>query len=210
MLERLFPREGHEFFDFFESLAEIAEEAAGKLRAVLADPSRSEEAAAEIKALEERGDDVTHRAIALLHSTFLTPIERSDIHALISRQDDVLDLVDSTAERFWLYGIRGVEDGVLDLADVLVDAVSVARRAVGCLRHYRSESSRLLEFCRRISQLEKEGDRLRRHAMARLFANSADPVHVLMWKEIVRFLEDAIDRCEDVANVLEGVALAAA
>lgn len=206
MLDRLFPREGTEFFEFFERHAQKTLEAAELLRKMLVDPRDAEAQAQRIQAIEREGDDITHSTIDALRRVFLAPIEPGDIHQLISSLDDILDLIDSTAERLWLYEIREIEPEVHGLADVLVRAVATVRKAVTQLRNLREQDG-ILESCKEIGNYEREGDQLVRHAMARLFEEERDPIHVMVWKEMYRFLEDAIDRCEDVANVLEGVAL---
>ncbi|MGH7857514.1 MAG: DUF47 domain-containing protein [Candidatus Binatia bacterium] len=206
MLLRLFPREGYEFFDFFERHAEKTLEAARLLQAMLENPYDAQGQAGRIKSVEHEGDQITHRAIEMLHSTFLTPIDRGDIHRLISRLDDILDLIDSTAERVWLYELREIEPDVRSLAAVLVAAVSEVRKVMTNLRNMKDRAS-ILQTCMEINRYENEGDALIRRSVARLFHEQRDAIHVMKWKEIYDYLEDAIDRCEDVANVIEGVAL---
>jgi len=144
--------------------------------------------------------------IERLHQTFITPIDRADIHQLISRMDDVLDLIEACSERIWLYGIRTMEREAIELADVLEKAVEEMGAAVRGLRDLKNRP-RLLAHCTEVNRLENEGDQLLRRAVARLFREGADPIHVIKWKEIYDYLENAIDRCEDVANVIEGVAI---
>jgi uncharacterized protein Yka (UPF0111/DUF47 family) len=142
----------------------------------------------------------------MLHQTFLTPIDRSDIHELISRLDDILDLIDSTAERIWLYQLRMVEPEAISLATVLINAVAEVQKAMTQLRNL-TDRGGIIRTCMEINRYENEGDQLIRKAVARLFNENDDAIHVMKWKEIYDYLEDAVDRCEDVANVLEGVAL---
>jgi len=141
-----------------------------------------------------------------LHKTFVTPIDRGDIHRLITRLDDILDLIDATAERVWLYGINKVDPDAQQLADVLVEAVTQVNRAMTGLRNLNDREA-LIEICKEINRCENEGDTLLRSALARLFNGQRDPVTIIKMKELYDFLEDAVDRCEDVANVLEGVAI---
>jgi predicted phosphate transport protein (TIGR00153 family) len=206
MLASLFPRGGTEFFDFFERHAAKTLDAARLLKEMLGDPKDAEQEAARIKSIEHEGDQITHRAIEMLHKTFLTPIDRSDIHLIISRLDDILDLIDSTAERIWLYQLRAPEPEALSLAAVLVSAVEEVQRAMTQLRNI-TDREGILRICTEINRLENEGDQLIRKAVARLFNEEQDAIRVLKWKEIYDYLEDAVDRCEDVANILEGVAL---
>jgi uncharacterized protein Yka (UPF0111/DUF47 family) len=206
MFARLFPSEGKVFFELFERHADKSVEAARLLRTMLHHPTDLAEQARQIKALEHAGDVLTHRAVELLHRTFITPIDRSDIHRLISRLDDVLDFIEASSERIWLYAIDSVDRDASDLADVLVNAVTEMSRAMVQLRNLKDRDA-ILRACMEINRYENEGDALLRRAVARLFQESKDPMLVIKWKDIYEFLEDAIDRCEDVANVVEGVAL---
>jgi len=206
-LSRLLPASGGEqFLDLFEQHAEQTREAAALLAAMVRDQVDPEKQAELVKAAEHAGDEITHAVIERLHQTFITPIDRGDIHELISRMDDVLDLVEASAERIWLYELRAMEPDARELTDVLEKAVVEMGAAVRGLRDLR-DRPRLLAHCTEINRLENVGDQLLRRAMARLFRESRDPIHVVKWKEIYDYLENAIDRCEDVANVIEGVAL---
>lgn len=206
MFARFFPAEGKVFFELFERHAGKTLEAARLLQAMLKNPVDLSDQARRIKAVEHEGDVITHRAVEMLHRTFVTPIDRGDIHRLISRLDDILDLVDATSERIWLYGIDSADRDACDLADTLVNAVSEVARAMVGLRDLKNRDA-LLHVCMEINRYENEGDTLLRRAVARLFQDSKEPLMVIKWKDIYEFLENAIDRCEDVANVVEGVAL---
>jgi len=206
-LSRFLPASGSgEFFDLFEQHAERTREAAALLAQMIRQGLDPERQAELVKRAEHLGDEITHTVIERLHQTFITPIDRGDIHELISRMDDVLDLIEASAERIWLYGIRTMEPEALELADVLEKAVVEMGAAVRGLRDLK-DRPRLLAHCTEINRLENVGDQLLRRAVARLFNESRDPIHVIKWKEIYDYLENAIDRCEDVANVIEGVAL---
>jgi uncharacterized protein Yka (UPF0111/DUF47 family) len=206
MFARFFPAEGKDFFEFFERHAGKTLEAARLLQAMLNNPTGLSDQARRIKAVEHEGDVITHRAVEMLHRTFVTPIDRGDIHRLISRLDDILDLIDATSERIWLYGIDTTDRDACDLAAALVNAVSEVARAMVGLRDLKNRDA-LLQVCMEINRYENEGDTLLRRAVARLFQDSKEPLMVIKWKDIYEFLENAIDRCEDVANVVEGVAL---
>ncbi len=206
MLAKLFPSQGKAFFDFFEQHAQLTVEAAKLLHTMLSVPGDLGAQARRIKEVEHEGDHVTHRAIETLHKTFVTPFDRGDIHRLISRLDDVLDLVDATSERVWLYKLEARDSDAVQLAEVLVHAVIQVHRAMGCLRNMRDRDA-LLRICMEINRYENEGDTLLRSGLARLFSGNRDPVSIIKWKDVYDFLENAVDRCEDVANVLEGVAL---
>jgi len=206
MFARLFPSEGKGFFDYFEQHAAKTVEAARLMEEMLAKPEDLLSQARRIKEIEHEGDVITHEAVATLHRTFVTPIDRGDIHRLISRLDDVLDLIEATAERVWLYDLGTPEHDAIQLAQVLVQAVAQVSRAMVCLRNLKDRDA-LLQICMEINRYENEGDTLLRTALARLFREQKDPVMIIKWKDIYDFLENAVDRCEDVANVLEGVAL---
>ena len=206
MFERLFPSEGKRFFDFFEQHAQKTLEGAKLLHAMLATPNDPASQARRIKEIEHEGDVITHRAVETLHKTFVTPIDRGDIHRLIPRLDDILDLIEATAERVWLYGLTTVDQDAVHLAEVLVQAVTQVNNAMVGLRNLKDRDA-LIKICMEINYHENEGDTLLRSALARLFSGNKDPVTIIKWKEVYDFLENAVDRCEDVANVPEGVAL---
>jgi predicted phosphate transport protein (TIGR00153 family) len=206
-LSRLMPSSGGaQFFDLFEQHADRTREAASLLAAMLRGNVDGARQAERVKKVEHEGDEITHAVIERLHQTFITPIDRGDIHELISRMDDVLDLIEASSERIWLYEIRSVEPDAVSLADVLEKAVEEMGAAIRGLRDLK-DRPRLLAHCTEVNRLENEGDALLRRAVAHLFKEGADPIHVIKWKEIYDYLENAIDRCEDVANVIEGVAL---
>ncbi|HVM96756.1 MAG TPA: DUF47 family protein [Candidatus Acidoferrales bacterium] len=206
MLARLFPSEGKGFFDLFERHAEKTLEAARLLNTMLTTPGDVAAQSRRIKEVEHEGDLITHSAVETLHKTFVTPFDRGDIHRLITRLDDILDLVEATSERIWLYKIDGADADAIQLSEVLVESVTQVHRAMICLRNLKDRDG-LLRTCTEINRLENEGDTLLRSALGRLFDGNRDPITIIKLKEIYDFLEDAVDRCEDVANVLEGVAL---
>jgi len=204
---RLLPASGGgQFFDLFEQHAERTREAAALLAKMVRDPGNLEQQAERVKGVEHLGDEITHTVIERLHQTFITPMDRDDIHRLISRMDDVLDLVWASAERLWLYRPKRLEPEFGQLADVLLRAAEEICAAMRGLRDLRDRKT-LIAHCTEINRLENEGDAILRRAVARLFEDGSDPIHVIKCKEIYDNLENAIDRCEDVANVIEGVAL---
>ncbi|TMA38789.1 MAG: DUF47 domain-containing protein [Deltaproteobacteria bacterium] len=206
-LSRLLPASGSEqFFDLLEKHADRTREAATLLAEMLEHNVDAEKQAERVKDVEHQGDEITHAVIERLHQTFITPIDRDDMHRLISRMDDVLDLIEASSERIWLYELHTIEPEARAFAAVLVKSVKALGDAVRGLRDLRHREA-LIAHCTEINRLENEGDQLLRRAVARLFHDSKDPIHVIKWKEIYDNLENAIDRCEDVANVIEGVAL---
>lgn len=207
LFARLLPASGGgQFFDLFEQHAQRTRGAAGLLVQMVREPCDLEQMAERVKGVEHLGDEITHTVIERLHQTFITPMDRDDIHRLISRMDDVLDLVWASAERIWLYRLKRMEPEMVQLADVLLRATGEMGSAARGLRDLRDRKT-LIAHCTEINRLENEGDAILRRAVARLFEDGSDPIHVIKCKEIYDNLENAIDRCEDVANVIEGVAL---
>jgi predicted phosphate transport protein (TIGR00153 family) len=205
MLEKLMPK-SDEFFDDFDAQADVTVRGARLLVALLEDFSDVERKVAAIKEVEHEGDDIAHRSFERLHKQFITPFDRAEIHRLLSRIDDVLDLTDATAERLLLYEVGPVPQAAKDLAKVLVPATEKLQEAVRLLRDVKRPAE-ILSACRDIKTLETEADALGRAAIAALFKSGADALSIIKWKEIYDLMETATDRCEDVANVIEGVVL---
>ncbi|HYC23629.1 MAG TPA: DUF47 domain-containing protein [Candidatus Bathyarchaeia archaeon] len=204
MFERLMPREVA-FFDYFERLADKILEGCQALVELLEDGDLVARAK-RIKAIEHEGDIITHQCIEMLHKTFITPIDRDDIHRLITRMDDILDLAESVAERLSIYDVGTPTDEANQLARVLVFGVERVGKAVRGLRDMRNAPQVLAE-CIEINRIENEADTLLRNAVAKLFRTEKDPLSVMKWKELYEGLEEATDRCEDVANLVEGIVL---
>jgi predicted phosphate transport protein (TIGR00153 family) len=197
---RLIPRE-ERFFDDFVALAEQIRRGAGLLEAMLAPERPIWDKADEIKEVEHRCDFLTHEIIQRLHRTFVTPLDREDIHTLARSLDDVMDAIDASAAVVRLYQIEVVRPDARELAHLValtVGQVVIAMKALERL-------SGIAEPAVEINRLENEADRAHQNALRRLFEEERDPVVIIKWKEILDFLEAATDRCEDVANVLEGV-----
>ena len=202
---KLFPREEN-FLPQFVRAAEIILEAARALDQLAADFTDVELKVARIKHLEHEGDQVAHQTFALLSRTWITPIDREDIHALVKALDDVLDFMDAAANRFVLYKIPAARPGLKQATEIIVQSADAIRRAVGFLGDLKN-SPQILELCVEINRLENEADSLNRISIGRLFDSEKDPITLLKWKEIYEVLEEATDRCEDVANVLEQIVL---
>src|SRR5262245_52924712 len=206
MFGRLLPRETS-FFDFFERHAALTVEGAKEFLSLASTGANIPAKARRIKEIEHETDVITHRCVEALHRTFITPIERDDIHRLITRMDDVMDYVEAASERIALYEIKEMTEEVRDLADVLQRASLELYDACKLLRNLKDPSV-ILQKCVDINRLENEGDAILRRAVARLFKEKKDdPIYVIKWKEIYENLESATDRCEDVANIIEGVVL---
>jgi hypothetical protein len=192
------------FFETFEAMAASAVEAAHILEEMFKNGvARFAEHAARIKEIEHRCDRHVHDLVKTLNTTFVTPIDREDIHDLGSAIDDVVDLIDATASRAVLFKVGGEIPDAPDLARIVQRQAEEIRQAVAHLR----DSETIMEGCARINDLEKEGDRLYREAMARIFDSGRDAIFVIKAKEIIETLEAATDASESVAIVLERVVL---
>ncbi len=200
---RLLPKE-ERFFDYFDSASEKMIRGIRLLKEMMQDLSNAEEKARQIKEVEHEADRITHETVSRLHKTFITPIDRESIYALITRMDDVLDLIDSTSERVLLYRIKTSTSESMALIGVLEKAVDQVAKGINGLRDLKNSES-ILNICIEINRLENEGDRIFRNALSILFSSFYDPIEIIKWKDIYETLEEAIDRCEDVANVLEGI-----
>jgi uncharacterized protein Yka (UPF0111/DUF47 family) len=193
-------------YDLFEEAGRNAERACGLLRDLIADfPDRSD-LAREVLLCEQEGDrivhDILHR-VALNGDSPKAPFRPEDVHALAGALDDIVDYAEQTADSLGLYGIEAPMQQAEDLAEVLAGASRTVALALASLREGREMSAHLVE----IHQLENDGDRISRDAIASLFSGGIDPMVVIRWKDIFESLEDAIDSCEKVAHVLEGIAL---
>jgi len=189
MAFRLIPRE-EKFYKDFQALADELKKGAALLEAMLAPERPVWDKADEIKEVEHKCDFLTHEVIQRLNRTFVTPIDREDIHALARSLDDVMDAIDASAALIRLYRLDNVRYGARELAHIISVSTHQLRLALDAVE---------------INRLENEADRTHQQAVSRLFDDERDPLLVMKWKETLDFLEDATDRCEDVANVLEGV-----
>ena len=194
------------FFDFFNHQAAIALDSA-KLFLVFASGNGSiDDIAEKIKVLESQGDTITHHCIEELHKAFITPFEREDIYRLISSIDDIIDEIDATCDCLVVYKISKPISFVKELAQALTDATVQISEAIKFLRNMKnSEAIRL--HCQTIQKIEGDADIILRNAIGHLFEEEVDTRMLIKWKEIYEHLETAIDCCDDVANVIEGVVL---
>ena len=198
------PRE-EGFFEHFKAISERICDAALEFQNLLTKaPDDRAESCMRIKNLEHQADEITHRTMNLLHQTFITPLDREDIHELIKRLDDVIDYLDASAQRIALYKIGPVEPEMIKMAEINVASANLVRDAVARLSDLKN-SEKLLEICVGINRLENEADTTLRAAVARLFSDEADIRRLIKLKEIYELLETVTDRCEDVANVIESI-----
>lgn len=202
---RLFPKE-ETFLPQFNRAAELIVEAAKALDDLAVDFRDVEVKVARIKHLEHEGDQVTHQTFDLLNRTWITPIDREDIHTLVTALDDVLDYVDAAAARLQLFKIPTSTAELKAGTALIVQSAGTIQRALSLLADLKN-SRQIIEACVEINRLENEADTVSRIAIGKLFEETKDPILIMKWKEIYEFVEGATDRCEDVANVLEAIVI---
>ncbi|MGE5235443.1 MAG: DUF47 domain-containing protein [Acidobacteriota bacterium] len=201
---RWFLPKNEDFLHLFHEASDNIVAAVTLFRDIVADPSDLKTKVEQLKELEHKGDRLTHQTLGKLNTTFITPFDREDIHALIARLDDVLDATDAAAQRLVIYRITEIPPGVVALADVLLASAKEVRRAILAL-HDRKQHAAAMVACVEVNRLENEADAMHRQVLGELFANATDAIALLKLKELYSFLEEATDRCEDVANVVESI-----
>ncbi|KFE71346.1 DUF47 domain-containing protein [Hyalangium minutum] len=205
MLQKLMPK-SDEFFDDFDAQCAVTVEGAKMLHALLSDYKDVAARVQALKDVEHKGDEVTHRAFNRLHQQFITPFDRTQIHTLLGRIDDVLDLTNAAAARLHYYEIQSSLPDAVELARLLVLSAEKVREVVAALRLIK-QPQQILDGCKAIKKLETQADEVLRAGMGRLFKSGADPLTIIKWKEIYDLIETATDKCLSVANVIEGVVL---
>jgi len=208
---KLMPREGN-FFELFNQHADRIVEAARAFQQLVAhysDPQLREQYNRDVDNAERAADRVTHEVNRALHRTFITPIDRDQIHQLINTMDDVADLIQDSAETMALYDLRAVNDEITRLTDLSVKCCERVKHAVALIGKLADQAvaDAAIKTCEEIDRLESDADRVMRSAMSRLFREEPDVREVLKLKAIYELLESVTDRCEDVANVIEGIIL---
>jgi predicted phosphate transport protein (TIGR00153 family) len=194
------PRE-EKFFDLFVEDAQNVLAGARLLEEMFRSYEERERIASQLRDLERKGDGLSHDIGQKLEKTFVTPFDREDIHQLISRLDDVLDFIEEVADTCILYKITEPSGPALEQATIIVQQAEQIVRALEKLKGFKNVGPHWIE----IHRLENEGDRVARKAIADLFTNGGDPVDTIKWKDVYALLEDTIDSCEDVANVIERI-----
>jgi predicted phosphate transport protein (TIGR00153 family) len=191
-----------EFFDLYNRAAQnnvaIAEKVIDLLDRF---PEQSEEIVRDVKELEHEGDRITHELVDLVNRTFVTPFDRDDMYRLASVLDDICDYVDEAAEKIVSYGVRDVRDGAREQARVIQRSAAKLSEAISRLEGFQDSRRQLIE----LRELEDEGDRIARAAISELFAVGGDAIAIIRWKDIHEQLEEAVDACENAADVLEAI-----
>lgn len=202
---RLLPRD-QRFFELFTDLARLTTDAAGHLHTLLeSDPAERDTLVGIIKTLERRADDLTHEIITRIDKSFVTPIDREDIHTLASRMDDVLDHIDGIARRSKIFGVGEAPAGARLMTVVIQRTCEAMLEGVRVLGTGKTKT--LMAACAAVAEREEEGDALYHEHLGKLFNETTDPFYLIKWKEIYDSLEKTLDRAEDVANVLESIAI---
>ena len=198
----LFPKK-IDFFEIFDRAIDNLAKATDHLVAMFKEPSDFDKKAKVMYEFEQEGDMLTHDIMKELNKTFLTPIDREDIHALASRIDDVLDLIWAAVDRMGVYRLDRPTPEAISIAEDLQMTSVILRKVIGELRS--KNYSHVQEHCIEINRLENRIDRLYRDALGKLVNSPNDPVYIIKWTDIYQLLEDASDRCEDIANILESI-----
>ena len=203
MFGSFMPKEG-KFFDLFNEHATYIVEGSRELAQLFANFDNLERRAYIIETIEKKADKVTHQTVELLHKTFITPLDRDAIHKLITTMDDILDLMEDISQSIFLYDIKAVTPEAVKLADICVACGEKVQAAVKMLSDM-SNGPAMLAACDEIDRLESEADHVMRAAMAKLFREEPDVRTVIKMKVIYELLESVSDKCEDVANIIEGI-----
>ena len=201
---KLIPKEAR-FFALFEQLAELVLKASTTLHEAVNDYRTLPEKAKQLERLEHDADQVTHEIMAKLNSTFITPIDREDIHRLATALDDVVDFIEGATEHMILFKIQEPTLPFKQLAEVVLRQAREIHQMIPRLKNLRHAD--ILVHCIEVNRLENEGDRVHREAVADLFEKRGDPLEVMKWRDLYDILETATDKCEDVAVAIEGIFL---
>ena len=202
---RLIPQE-EKFFDLFEELVNKIEEGGELFLDMVEHYEYADQKIAKLKELEHEADDITRNTYEKMHKTFLTPIDREDIYDLVNKMDSILDMVEASAARMSLYKVKVPAREIIDQARILNKAIKKVKYIVHAMRNMKN-ANMIMDNCVEIHTLENEGDIVMRMTMARLFEFEKDPIELIKWKEIFERIEESIDICEDVSNIVEGIVL---
>jgi hypothetical protein len=202
---RMIPKE-EKFFDLFDELANKIEEGGALFLDMVEHYEYSERKIVKLKELENEADVITHKTYEKMHKTFLTPIDREDIYHLVNKMDSILDMIEASAARMSLYKVKVPAKEIIEQAKILNKSIKKVKYIVHAMRNMKN-AKMIIDSCVEINTLENEGDIIMRMTMTRLFEQEKDPIELIKWKEIFERIEEAIDVCEDVANIVEGIVL---
>lgn len=202
---RLFPKEEN-FFNYFEELANKIEEGGKFFLEMTKNRDYSAAKVSRLKEIEHEADGITHKTYERMHKTFLTPIDREDIYALVNKMDSIMDVIEATAIRIHMYNVKKPDDEIIKQAEILFQAITKINEIIHGLRDMKN-SKMILDGCVEINTLENAGDVVLRTIITELFIKEKDAIELIKWKEIFERIEEAIDVCEDVSNTVEGIVL---
>jgi len=205
MFSRFMPREG-KFFDLFNEHAALILEGSRELATLMTSGDDLERRARNIESIEKRGDTITRDTIQLLHKTFITPIDRDDIHQLISEMDNILDLIEDSAQLMFLYDVRVLSSDGIKLAGICVECCIKVQSAVALLSSMKNADA-IMAICLEIDRLESDADHVMRAAIGRLFREEPDVKELIKLRTVYEHLETVTDCCEDVANIIQGIVI---
>jgi hypothetical protein len=203
MFSRFFPRDFN-FFKLFEKQISCAVDAARFFKEVVSRDGVNEDTLSKMGEIEHQADDVAHTIIEQLNKTFITPIDREDIHALAMEIDDIVDMLNTIVSRMRIYNITGVDKNLVEFAEVIEQSVQAVARAIGGLRDIKNVKV-VFDACVEVNRLENVGDTMRDEMLMELFATEKDPIAVIKWKDIYVDAETVLDVCEDVAHVVDSI-----
>ncbi|MGD0572234.1 MAG: DUF47 family protein [Sedimentisphaerales bacterium] len=203
MFSKFFPKDFN-FFKLFEKQVSYAVDAARFFREVVSKGSVTEDTLSKMSEIEHQADDVAHTIIEQLNKTFITPIDREDIHALTMQIDDIVDMINTIVNRMRIYNITGVNKNLVEFAKVIEESVQAVERAIGGLRDIKNVKV-VFDACVEVNRLENVGDTMRDEMLMELFATVKDPIAVIKWKDIYQDAETVLDVCEDVAHVVDSI-----
>lgn len=202
-----FKRKDMEFFDLFVESAEYFYKGALMMDEVMIDYSKAEAKIKEIIDLEHEADAINDKIIDKLNQTFITPIDREDIYALANGLDDGVDFLQGTLQRIVMYRTGPAKEGAISLTKLLIECTEEIIKAFSLLKDIKKNQAQILETTHKIGKLESEGDRVYRHEVAFLFDKVTDPIELIKWKDILEYLENTLDHCEDVSDMIRGVVM---
>jgi hypothetical protein len=205
LLNRFIPRE-EKFFALFEELINKIGEGANLFMDMLLNYEDREQKIVTLKNIEHEADNITHGTYEKMHTTFLTPLDREDIYDLVNKMDSILDMIEAAAVRMKIYKIKKPTQEIIEQVTVLIKAIEKVKIIIYALRNMKN-AKMILDKCVDINTLENEGDMILRTAMAHLFEHEKDAIELIKLKEILERIEEAIDVCEDVSNIVEGIVL---
>ena len=203
MFGRLMPQEG-KFFDLFNQHAALCVKGAQEMVGLMTNFDDLENRTHAVESIEKQADKITYATVDLLHKTFITPLDRDDIHKLITRMDDILDMMEDAAQTISLYDLQAVTPEAKRLAELCLACCEKVQQAVGML-HNMDNAQKMVAICEEIDRLESDADHVMRAAMSKLFRDEPDVRNLIKMKAIYEILETVTDRCEDVANIIEGI-----